>query len=175
MSSTIYCLGKINKTQTVMELNISPKENSITSKRVNIISLKMVKERSILYSNRKISSPSDAADLLRPFLQESDREMLVVCCLDTKNQPTFINIASIGTLNSSLVHPREVFKAAILSNAASVIIAHNHPSGDSSPSNEDITITTRLKDAGKIIGIDVIDHIVIGFDNYVSLKEKGIL
>lgn len=175
MSNKLYCLGKMDKHQTVMELNINPRENNVTSKRVNIISIKMVKEGSILYSNRKIASPSDAADLLRPFLQDSDREMLIVCCLDTKNEPTFINVASIGTLNSSLVHPREVFKAAILGNAASIIIAHNHPSGDTTPSSEDINITTRLKEAGKIIGIDVLDHIVIGFNNYISLKEKGIL
>lgn len=175
MSNKMYCLSKINKNETVMELNINPQENNIISKRVNIISIKMVKEGSILYSNRKIGSPSDAAELLKPFLQDSDREMLVVCCLDTKNQPTLINIVSIGTLNSSLVHPREVFKAAVLGNAASVIIAHNHPSGDPSPSSEDISITTRIKESGKILGIDVIDHIVIGFNNYVSLKERGLL
>jgi len=128
----------MNKNETVMELNINPKETTVISKRVN-------------------------------------RVMLVVCCLDAKNQPTLINIASIGTLNSSLVHPREVFKAAILGNAASIIVAHNHPSGDPSPSPEDISITTRLREVGKIIGIDVIDHIVIGFNNYVSLKEKGII
>lgn len=175
MSSKLYCLSKMNKNETLMELNVNPQENTISSKRVNIISIKMVKEGSVLYSNRKIGSPSDAADLLRPFLQDSDREMLVVCCLDTKNQPTFINVASVGTLNSSLVHPREVFKAAVLGNAASILVAHNHPSGDPTPSSEDISITTRLKEVGKIIGIDVIDHIVIGFNNYVSLKEKGIL
>jgi DNA repair protein RadC len=175
MANKLYCLGKINKNQMVMELNTNLNENPVSSKRVNIISIKMVKEGSVLYSNRKVSSPSDAADLLKPFLEDSDREMLVVCCLDTKNQPTFINICSVGTLNSSLVHPREVFKAAILGNAASVIIAHNHPSGDPSPSTEDISITTRLKEVGKIIGIDVIDHIVIGSNKYVSLKEKGIL
>nr|WP_205694324.1 DNA repair protein RadC [Clostridium manihotivorum] len=158
-----------------MDLNVNPQEKGASSKRVNIISIKMVKEGSLLYSNRNINSPDDAADLLSPFLQDSDREMLVVCCLDSKNQPTLINIASIGTLNSSLVHPREVFKAAILGNAASVIIAHNHPSGDPSPSSEDINITTRLKEAGKIIGIDVLDHVIIGFSNHVSLKERGVI
>ncbi|QAA35183.1 DNA repair protein RadC [Clostridium manihotivorum] len=165
----------MNKNETIMDLNVNPQEKGASSKRVNIISIKMVKEGSLLYSNRNINSPDDAADLLSPFLQDSDREMLVVCCLDSKNQPTLINIASIGTLNSSLVHPREVFKAAILGNAASVIIAHNHPSGDPSPSSEDINITTRLKEAGKIIGIDVLDHVIIGFSNHVSLKERGVI
>lgn len=111
MSSKSYCSGRIDKNQTVMDLNLYPEVNTVASKRVNIVSIKMVKEGSVLYSNRKIGSPSDAADLLKPFLENSDREMLVVCCLDTKNNPTLINIASVGTLNSSLVHPREVFKA----------------------------------------------------------------
>ncbi|WP_338032593.1 RadC family protein [Clostridium manihotivorum] len=175
MSNKLYCISKMNKNETIMDLNVNPQEKGASSKRVNIISIKMVKEGSLLYSNRNINSPDDAADLLSPFLQDSDREMLVVCCLDSKNQPTLINIASIGTLNSSLVHPREVFKAAILGNAASVIIAHNHPSGDPSPSSEDINITTRLKEAGKIIGIDVLDHVIIGFSNHVSLKERGVI
>lgn len=95
--------------------------------------------------------------------------------MDTKNQPTFVNVVSIGTLNSSLVHPREVFKVAILGNSVSIIVAYNHPSGDPTPSKEDITITARLKEAGKIIGIDILDHLIIGEDKHISFKEKGIL
>ncbi|WP_281064371.1 JAB domain-containing protein [Clostridium muellerianum] len=150
--------------------------NKVPSKRVNIVSIKMVREGSILYDVRKIGSPSDAVDLGRRFLEEADREQLIVCCLDTKNQPLSVNVASIGSLNSSIVHPREVFKIAILSNAASIIIFHNHPSGDVSPSSEDVNITERLKEAGKIIGIEIIDHIIIGAEGrFCSLKEKGIL
>ena len=146
------------------------------AKRVDIVSIKMVKEKSISYENRKISSPDDAQYLCRRFLDELDREQLIVVSLDTKNQPTSINVASIGSLNSSIVHPREVFKVAILSNANAIIIAHNHPSGDPAPSNEDINITQRLKEAGKLIGIDLIDHIIIGDEKrYISFKEKGLV
>ena len=155
--------------------NNNSENRPITPKRVNVVSLKMVKEKSSLYAHRKITSPSDAADLLRDFLENSDREMFLVCCLDSKNQPTCINVVSIGTLNSSLVHPREVFKAAILANSHSILVAHNHPSDDLSPSKEDITVTQRLNDAGKLIGINLIDHIIIGTQNYNSLKDLGYL
>lgn len=146
------------------------------NKRVDIVTIKMVKEKSIKYENRKITSPSDAETLCRNFLENSDREQLIAISLDTKNQPTNINVVSIGSLNSSIVHPREVFKLAILSNANSIIIAHNHPSGDATPSREDINITKRLKECGELIGINLIDHIIIGDDErFVSLKEKGII
>lgn len=172
-------IQKINENQILMELDTRAKEainkKVSSAKRVNVVTIKMVKESSILYQNRKISSPSDASILLRNFLEDSDRELLIVCCMDTKNQPTCINIVSIGTLNSSLVHPREVFKAAILGNSSSIIVAHNHPSGDTTPSNEDVNITNRLKEAGKIIGIDLLDHIIIGKNHFTSLKERGIL
>lgn len=148
----------------------------IPSKRVDIVAIKMVKEGSILYTNRKINSSSDAASLGNEFLYDADREKLLVCSLNTKNQPLTINIASEGSLNSSIVHPREVFKAAILSNAASIIIYHNHPSGDATPSSEDINITSRLKNAGNIIGIELLDHIIIGSGgSFCSLKERGLL
>lgn len=146
------------------------------AKRVNIVSLKMVKEGSILYDVRKLSSPSDAAGLGRKFLDEADREQVIVCCLDNKNQPVSVNIVSMGTVNSSLVHPREVFKTAVLSNAASIILFHNHPSGDPEPSQEDINITDRIKEAGKILGIELLDHIIIGSENrFISLKEKNMI
>ncbi len=144
-----------------------------SSKRVNIVSIKMFKEGSILYKNRQILSPKDSVNLLKDFINDSDREMLIVCCLDTKNQPTCINIVSIGTINTSLVHPREVFKTAILSNSASIIMAHNHPTGDTCPSKEDIGITSRIKEVGKILGIELLDHLIIGYENYRSLKQEG--
>ncbi|MBC3898514.1 DNA repair protein RadC [Acetobacterium malicum] len=147
-----------------------------SAKRINMISLKIVKEGSILYDVRRLSTPSEAAGLGKRFLEDLDREQVIVCCLDNKNQPVSINVVSVGTLNSSLVHPREVFKTAILSNAASIILFHNHPSGDPEPSQEDINITTRIKDAGGILGIELLDHIIIGSnDTFLSLKEKGIM
>lgn len=145
------------------------------AKRINIVSIKMVKEASVLYDIRKIDSPKDGAELGKRFLQDLDREQLIVCCLDTKNQPTAINVVSVGSLNTSIVHPREVFKLAILSNSASIILFHNHPSGDPEPSKEDISISERIKESGIILGIKLIDHIIIGNNSYCSLKEKGIV
>jgi len=143
---------------------------------IQIVSIKMVKEKNLQYGECKISSPYDCFEILKEFIGDSDREILAVLTLDTKNKITSITSASVGSLNTSIVHPREVFKTAILSNAASIIIGHNHPSGDPSPSKEDISITTRLKECGKILGIDLLDHIIVGEDNnYISLKERGLL
>lgn len=133
----------------------------------------MVKEGSLLYKERRIKSPEDANVLLKQFLGEADREYFIVLCLDTKNQPTAINVCHIGSLNASIVHPREVLKPAIISNAASIIVAHNHPSNDPTPSREDIEVTKRLAEAGKIIGVELLDHVIVCSDSFVSLKEKG--
>lgn len=157
------------------KIQCNKRNKVLNRRRVDIVSIKMVRESSIFYENRKIGSPKDAVELLRKFLDGADREQFITCCLDTKNQPTSINVVSVGTINSSLVHPREVFKTSILGNSASIIVAHNHPSGDPSPSREDIDITQRLKEVGKIIGIDLIDHVIIGENRYVSLKEKGVV
>ena len=94
---------------------------------------------------------------------------------DTKNKVLAIRTASIGDLSSSIVHPREVFKDAVVASAASIIVAHNHPSGDPTPSAEDVTVTKRLIQAGEIMGIDLLDHIVLGDGDFVSLKERGLI
>lgn len=145
------------------------------AKRVNIVSLKLIKENSFLYPDRNVKSPDDAYKLLKQFLIDADREYFLVVCLDTKNQPTAINVCHVGSLNASIVHPREVLKPAILSNSASIIVAHNHPSNDPTPSREDIEVTKRLAEAGKIIGIEVLDNLVVCSDRFISLKEKGYL
>lgn len=142
------------------------------TKRIDIVSIQMIKESSLRYQYRKISNPEDVKPLVIQFIGDKDREHFGVICLDTKNQPTHIMTVSIGTLNSSMVHPREVFKAAILSNSASVILFHNHPSGNPEPSITDNEITRRLVEAGEIIGIKVIDHVIIGDDKFLSMKEK---
>jgi len=111
-----------------------------------------------LYAGRRIRGPEDAAHLVRQFLADADREVFLAVCLNTKNEPTAISTVSVGTLNSSVVHPRELFKFAILSSAAGVILAHNHPSGDVEPSDEDCQVTGRLVEAGKLLGIEVLDH-----------------
>ncbi|WP_369823952.1 RadC family protein [Sporosarcina sp. P26b] len=145
----------------------------VPAKRVDIVSLRLVKEASLLYKDRAIRSPEDGYNLFKQFLGELDREYFVVMCLDVKNQPTAMNVCHIGSLNASLVHPREIMKSAILSNAASIIVLHNHPSGQPEPSPEDIDVTKRLVEAGSIMGIELLDHIVIGSDSFVSLKDKG--
>ncbi|MED4270707.1 JAB domain-containing protein [Geobacillus stearothermophilus] len=166
----------MSKHQTInhQELELLEREVSAKqpAKRVNIVSLKLVRESSVLYKERQIKSPEDAYKLLKPFLIEADRELFVVVCLDTKNQPTAI-ICHVGSLNSSIVHPREVFKPAILSNSASIIVAHNHPSSDPTPSREDIEVTKRLVEAGRIVGIELLDHLIVCEERFVSLKEKG--
>ncbi|MEY8001934.1 JAB domain-containing protein [Clostridium sp. Mt-5] len=154
--------------------NIDKVEN-VPRKRIGIVSIEMVREKNILFDIRIIKSPSDAEKLGRMFLENADREKFIICCLDTKNKPTLINIVSVGSINKSIVHSREVFKAAILSNTASIVLFHNHPSGDVEPSNEDVNMTNRLKKCGDIIGINVMDHIIIGDKQYCSFKEKGLL
>lgn len=121
----------------------------------------------------KISNPWDVYLYYMEELRYLKKEVFKVILLNTKNEIiTDINV-SIGTLNSSIVHPREVFVGAIKKSANSVILMHNHPSGDPFPSAEDINITKRLKKSGDIIGIEVLDHIIIGDGIYYSLKEKG--
>ena len=148
-------------------------KNKIPAKRVGIVSLKLVKESSVLYETRTISSPYDSYKLIKNFLIDSDREKFVVACLDTKNQPVNISVVSIGNVNSAIVHPREVFKVAMLSNASKIICFHNHPSGNLKCSKEDENITNRLKECGEILGIELVDHIIVGDnDKYFSFKEN---
>lgn len=144
-----------------------------SAKRVNIVSVKLVRESSILYERRSIRSPQDAYELVKSFLEDKDREHFIVVSLDTKNQPVCINVCHIGSLNASIVSPREVMKSAILSSAASIMVAHNHPSGETAESREDIEVTKRLAESGKLIGIELLDHLIIGNGKYASLKEKG--
>lgn len=125
--------------------------------------------------NYRISTPSDIANYIMNDLKFLTQEHFVVISLNTKNVILNSKTIFIGTLNSSLVHPREIFLQAIKSSAHSIIVCHNHPSGDPNPSSEDISITTRLKECGKIIGIDLLDHIIIGNDKYISLKERGVI
>ena len=148
---------------------------SNAAKRINIVSIKMVKESSFLYQTRQILSPSDAYEMIKDQLQDLDREQFIIACLNTKNEPTNISVIAMGTLNKAIVHPREVFKTAILSNAASIMAFHNHPSGNAEPSQQDLQLTTRLYEAGELLGIKLLDHLIIGDGSFTSLKEKGYL
>ena len=139
------------------------------------VAIRMVKEPP-LYSTDPVDSPDAAARLLSDALREYDREVFCVVSLDARLRPININIASMGTLNASLVHPREVFKAAILSNASSILLAHNHPSADLTPSQEDIKTTEQLTLLGTYLQIPVHDHIIVGDrDSYYSFKEQSLM
>ncbi|TCS79059.1 RadC family protein [Tepidibacillus fermentans] len=122
-----------------------------------------------------IRSPRDVFAYLGEDMRFLRQEHFVAILLDTKNHIIAKETISVGSLNASIVHPREVFKPAIKKSASAMIVAHNHPSGDPSPSREDIEITKRLYQAGEILGIDLLDHVIIGEDKYTSLKEKGLI
>lgn len=122
----------------------------------------------------KIRSPRDIYNLLGPSLRDEKREHFIALLLDTKNGVLRSRTVSVGDLSSSIVHPREVFAEAIRHGAASLIVAHNHPSGDPTPSPEDIAVTRRLAEAGELLGIELLDHIVLGDNRWTSLKEKGL-
>lgn len=120
-----------------------------------------------------VRKPEDAAEYVMEELRYLKKEHFVCLFLNTKNHIIARETLSMGTLNASLVHPREVFRAAIQKSSASIICVHNHPSGDPTPSPEDISLTKRLAEAGHLMGIEVLDHLVIGDGRFVSLKEQG--
>lgn len=118
-----------------------------------------------------IRSPQDVSRLLMEEMRYLEKEQFRVLLLNTKHQVLAIEVVSLGDLTSTIVHPREIFKEAVRRAAAAVILAHNHPSGDPTPSREDLEITRRITEAGKILGIEVLDHIIIGDNRYISLRE----
>ena len=122
-----------------------------------------------------IRGPEDAANYAMPLLRDEVQEHFAVILLDTKNHILMMPIVTKGTLSSSVAHPREVFHQAIEHSAASIILVHNHPSGDPTPSREDIQVTKRMTEVGKIMDIPVLDHIIIGDDRFTSMKEKGLM
>lgn len=132
--------------------------HNLKTTKIDFVKIKLVRESTIKYEGGGIKHSSDAVNFVKNYLEDCDREMVMALFLDSQNKPTGIQTISIGTINFSLIHPREVFKAAILSNATALILFHNHPSGLTKPSTEDINITNKLQEAGKIIGINVLDH-----------------
>jgi DNA repair protein RadC len=130
--------------------------------RVPIYRVTLVRESFITAPVPRLRGAQQAAELLRQYLGAMDREHFVVILLDRKNTPIGINTVSIGSLTASVVHMRETFKVAILANAAAILCGHNHPSGDPEPSRDDRALTQRLVDAGKLLGIPLVDHVVIG-------------
>ena len=120
-----------------------------------------------------IHDSASAATALRPLFAGLDREQFLVCCLDAKHAIIGVNVVSVGSLTLSIVHPREVFKPAILLNSSAIICAHNHPSGDPSPSPEDRQLTVRLRGAAELLGITLLDHIILGDDRIHSFADYG--
>src|SRR5215831_14195135 len=143
---------------------------------IPIYRVSLVREGKLPCHEERIRSSAIASTILRTYLADVDREHFVVILLDQKNQVIGINTVSIGSLTASVVHPRECFKPAILANAATIICGHNHLSGDPQPSREDRALTQRLVEAGKLLGINVIDHIIIGDEGrYFSFGDEGLL
>lgn len=122
-----------------------------------------------------VNSPQDAAQMVLRELSLEDKEHFMIIMLNTKHRVIAKKVISIGHLNASLVHPREMFKEAIKRSSAAVILVHNHPSGDLTPSKDDLTTTERLRDVGEILGIEVLDHIIVGDNRYLSFREQGLL
>ncbi|UJF36425.1 DNA repair protein RadC [Paenibacillus hexagrammi] len=131
--------------------------------------------KSALTERVTIRSPKDVAELLSEELRYLQKEHFVCLFLNTKNHVLAQETLSMGSLNASIVHPREVFRAAIKRSSASIVCVHNHPSGDPTPSPEDVSLTQRLVEAGSIIGIEVLDHVIIGDQRFISLKEQGFM
>lgn len=144
------------------------------SHEVKVVSVRLVEDPP-LYSKEKITSPEDVLKVLGKELRQYDRELLCVLNLGAKGSVINMNIVSMGTLTSSLVHPREVFKSAVLSNAAQIILVHNHPSGDCEPSEEDKDITQWLVKCGKLLDIPVKDHVIVSRDAFYSFKKTGLM
>lgn len=127
------------------------------------------------FSNRKISSPQDIAEIFIPILRDEIKEKFIVVCLNSANRVIKYETISVGNLNSSVVHPREIFKVAIDNSSASIILIHNHPSGNPEPSNEDIRLTKKIVESGKILDIPVFDHLIIAGETYTSFVEKRLI
>jgi len=141
----------------------------ITCQKVRVA---MVKEAEIKYE--KAGTPKDAAEISRKVIGDADRELILVLCLDAKNQINAVNVAGMGSASCAVVHPREVFKPAILNNSEKIIFVHNHPTGDTTPGKEDRETTDMLKKAGEVLRIPLVDSIIIGDDGtFYSFNDEG--
>lgn len=146
-------------------------QNSAIGSRVGIIHLEMVKDGRSLYGMGRFHNATEAVETVRPLFDRADREMMIVMSLDAKNTPIAVEITAVGGIDNCIVDVRNIFKHAIMSNASSIICFHNHPSGIPEPSEDDKAITRRIKEAGNLLGILLLDHIIIGDDTYYSLEE----
>lgn len=146
----------------------------VPGKKVGIIRLQMVREERSLYGMEKISGVRDAVEMVKPLLMMSDREIMVVMSMTVKREPLALEVVAVGGNASCQVEVGNIFKHALMNNAAGLICFHNHPSGDPTPSGEDRRFTKRVQKAGKILGIELVDHIIIGQKAFYSFQEQGL-
>lgn len=149
------------------------KERSASIRKFPRHRIMLVRDATVAYS-QTLRTSAEVYALLRDEAATWDREHFLVLALDGKNRLLGVETISVGTLTASLVHPREVMKGLLLANAAAFIVAHNHPSGDPTPSAEDVAITKRVKDCAELFGIRLLDHVVVGFERYVSFSDDGL-
>jgi DNA repair protein RadC len=144
--------------------------------KLDVVSIRLVKDAPVL-SEKKVTSQETAIEVLGDVLSELDREVIAVINLKSDGTPINVNFASVGTLNGALAEPRELLNASILSNAATVILVHNHPSGSLNPSRKDIELTHRLVEVFSLLGIPLLDHVIVGGDNksFYSMNKKGVV
>lgn len=151
--------------------------NETINRRIPQVKVELVRDRTVPYQQQiGIGSPDDCARFARSFIGDADREHVLLLLLSAKHRIQAVHTLSIGSLDASIVSPREVFKVAITGNASSIALVHNHPSGDPSPSNEDLAVTERIQSAGRILGVHLLDHVIVGDDqHYISLRERGLI
>jgi len=153
---------------------ISETNRDASCRYIPVYHIELVRDRQITVEPpATINNPDDVVAILKDELLRADREKLVCLTLNAKHVVIGIEIVSVGTLTASVAHPREIFKGAILKNAAAIILAHNHPSGDPSPSSEDIQLTKRIKEAGELLGIELLDHVILGHLGSHSFRTAG--
>ena len=145
----------------------------IPKKKIGIVHLEMVKESKSLYGTSRFHNAGELVEMVQPLYERAHREMVMVLALNTKLEIQALEIAAVGTLNACYVDMREIFKLAIVNNSAHIVCLHNHPSGDPEPSYEDKRLTERLKHAGNILGISLIDHIIVGEAGFYSFRDGG--
>jgi DNA repair protein RadC len=162
--------------QQELPLDRDSQERRSLTKRLGVYRVELVRDRSVTYEpDAAMSALTTAVNIIQQELQRADRERLLCLWLNARHDLIGMEVVSVGTLTASLAHPREIFKGAILKNAAGIILAHNHPSGDPNPSDEDRRLTRRLAEAGRVIGIDILDHVIVADKTFYSFKTQGVL
>ena len=169
-------LGLFNQDQQVMSTTTETTKKGKCPV-IPIYKVSLVREAKMHCYDTSIRSSSNVSEMLHRYLADVDREHFVILLLNRKNQVIGLHTVSIGSVTASIVHPREVFKVAILANSTAIICGHNHPSGDPTPSQEDRALTSRLVEAGKLLGIEVLDHVIVGdgTEKYFSFADEGLL